>query len=457
MKHILTCLCTLIVVTLIAVPTQAEIVSVSGPNSSRGVAPAIIATPTDLLDDCVTNDGMQGFDEVQGVVTTVDHTTDDGVIPSGTLVDSHMIFLNSDVATGGLTHRNVIWTFDGPIIGVMSNRTGSLEAASTFELGNPFTNYTIVPIAPATTPCGTNDATGERAAPYSARGLEAQGNCEESGDGYSVSGDSIEVCMGVGEPGDWIRVITLAAFVVPVDIKPGSCPNPFKIPRPSQKNAGVLPVAILGTEDLDVTTVDPASIQLIREGYGGVSPLRWSYEDVGTPFEGELCDCHEEGADGYPDLSLKFSRQELVETLNLIEVIGETIPLTVVGNLKDESGGTAIRGEDCIRVLGLKLTCDSTTVPQGGTLGFEATATGSGDDVGFFYFASKIRLPNGKKTGWLVGPVKVALDSYGVMSTHLSQGIPIGAPIGTYIYHGYVGRPGEGIFFEDQLEFAVTE
>ena len=132
------------------------------------------------------------------------------------------------------------------------------------------------------------------------------------------------------------------------DIKPGSCPNPLNL-----KSKGVLPVAVLGTEDFDVTTIDPVSIVLTREGYEdfGVSPLRWSLEDVATPFDGELCECHDLDGDGYLDLTLKFDTQALVETLNLAEAAGETIPLILTGNLKEEEGGTPIRGSDCIKIL----------------------------------------------------------------------------------------------------------
>ena len=135
---------------------------------------------------------------------------------------------------------------------------------------------------------------------------------------------------------------------VDVDIKPGSCPNPL-----NKKSKGVLPVAVLGTEDFDVTTIDPETILLNRscEVCEGVSPLRWSYEDVATPFEGELCDCHELGGDGILDLTLKFDTQELVEELDLCPLDGETIPLTITGSLKEEDGGTPIEGEDCIWVL----------------------------------------------------------------------------------------------------------
>jgi hypothetical protein len=134
---------------------------------------------------------------------------------------------------------------------------------------------------------------------------------------------------------------------VAVDVKPESCPNPL-----NPKSKGVLPVAVLGSEDFDVNLIDPVSIKLAREGYEGqgVSPLRWTYEDVATPFEGELCECHDLNGDGYMDLTLKFNSQELVADLELDGVIGETIPLILTGNLKDEFGGIAIEGSDCVRI-----------------------------------------------------------------------------------------------------------
>ena len=132
-----------------------------------------------------------------------------------------------------------------------------------------------------------------------------------------------------------------------VDIKPGSCPNPL-----NKGSKGVLPVAVLGTEDFDVTAIDPETILLSREDVeGGVAPIRWSYEDIATPFTGELCDCHELEGDGILDLTLKFSTQTLVDKLDLCPFDGQTIPLTITGNLKEEEGGTPIEGEDCIWVL----------------------------------------------------------------------------------------------------------
>ena len=61
---------------------------------------------------------------------------------------------------------------------------------------------------------------------------------------------------------------------VPVDIKPQSCPNPLNVGK-----KGVLPVAVLGNDDFDVTDIDPSSVRL-----AGVPPLRSSLEDVATPL-----------------------------------------------------------------------------------------------------------------------------------------------------------------------------
>lgn len=137
-------------------------------------------------------------------------------------------------------------------------------------------------------------------------------------------------------------------ITVSLDVKPGSCPNPINI-----KSNGVLPVAILGTEDFNVDTIDIELVQLSLVGIeGGVSPIQWNYEDVATPFypveEGPCC--HDLNGDGYMDLTLKFDTPELVETLELEDYKGETIQIIVTGNLLEEFGGTPINGEDCVRI-----------------------------------------------------------------------------------------------------------
>lgn len=129
------------------------------------------------------------------------------------------------------------------------------------------------------------------------------------------------------------------ALTVAVDIKPGSCPNPLNV-----KNKGLLPVAILGTEDFDVNGIDMASIRL-----EDVAPIRSSYEDVATPVvDGNECDCNSAGPDDYTDLTLKFKTQEIVEALGDVND-GDVLSLTLTGSLSDE---TPIEGEDCVSIVG---------------------------------------------------------------------------------------------------------
>jgi streptogramin lyase len=130
---------------------------------------------------------------------------------------------------------------------------------------------------------------------------------------------------------------------VPVDIKPASCPNPLNV-----DGRGVLPVAILGTGEFDVTQVDPASVTL-----AGVSPLRWDWEDVATPFgppfvgKEDAYDCIEEGPDGYMDLTLKFDTQEVVAALGEVSE-GNVLVLQLTGTLLDAN---PFVGEDVVVVL----------------------------------------------------------------------------------------------------------
>lgn len=143
----------------------------------------------------------------------------------------------------------------------------------------------------------------------------------------------------VGEP---------TCIPVDIDVKPGSWPNPL-----NKGSLGRFAVAICGTEELDVTTIDPSSIELTVDGLGiGVSQLRWSYEDVATPYSGEPGSGHAIDGDGYLDLVLRFVTQEVVNTLELCQYDnGEVVPLTIIGNLAEEYGGTLITGEDYVKII----------------------------------------------------------------------------------------------------------
>lgn len=119
------------------------------------------------------------------------------------------------------------------------------------------------------------------------------------------------------------------------DIKPGSCENPLNV-----RSRGVLPAAILGTAEVDAADIDPTSVRL-----AGVAPLRSSLEDVGTPGD---CDAR---PDGIPDLVLKFDTQALVRAI--AAGFGpirnrRTVVLPFEARLRD---GTALQGEEAVRLL----------------------------------------------------------------------------------------------------------
>lgn len=148
--------------------------------------------------------------------------------------------------------------------------------------------------------------------------------------------------------------MTITAVVEPLtfDIKPGSCPNPL-----NRRSQGVLPAAVLGTADYDVSNIDLSSVMLSRaDGVGGsVSPLEGppgphsTYEDVGTPYGNEDCMCDTSGPDGILDLSMKFGTQDVVDALELGDLApGSVVELVVSGYLVD---GTSFEATDCITIV----------------------------------------------------------------------------------------------------------
>lgn len=165
---------------------------------------------------------------------------------------------------------------------------------------------------------------------------------------------SASVCITSNDPASPVVPVLVSLTVeapppiaVPVDIRPGSCPNPLNC-----KAKGVLPVAIAGTAELDVTQIDPVTIRL-----AGVAPLGSDIEDVTTPFEPftgkQDCDidCNTVSPDGFPDLTLKFDLQEVIAALGNAVQDGACLVVELTGNLREEAGGTAIVGEDVMRIL----------------------------------------------------------------------------------------------------------
>ena len=135
-----------------------------------------------------------------------------------------------------------------------------------------------------------------------------------------------------------------------LDIKPGSCPNPL-----NRKSHGVIPVALMSTEQVDVTQVDIATLRISRaDGIGGeVAPHEGPpgphtvFGDAATPFEGEWCGCHDLEGDGIVDVKMKFKTDDVVAGLDLWSAVGTT-ELVVTGQLLD---GTEFFAEDCVHFV----------------------------------------------------------------------------------------------------------
>jgi hypothetical protein len=158
-----------------------------------------------------------------------------------------------------------------------------------------------------------------------------------------------------GKPSPYLALWTKQEIrEVAVDVRPGSCPNPINVNPHAEAGQGVVPVAILGTAELDVREIEPESVML-----EGVHARRWNYGDVAAPAGGQTgdCSCSTEGPDGYEDLELLFPRSELTCAMGAVSgglgppgrSAHETYTVQLEGFLDD---GSAIEGSDCVTLVG---------------------------------------------------------------------------------------------------------
>jgi len=122
---------------------------------------------------------------------------------------------------------------------------------------------------------------------------------------------------------------------VAIDIKPGSCPNAI-----NKNGKGVIPVAILGGADFDVTQIDPVTLTFEGMGLGvkGNGAFQCSVQDVSGDFTTP------EGApDGHPDLVCQFVDDATTWPEGMEMAI-------VTGTLKAEFGAIPIEGSDSVKL-----------------------------------------------------------------------------------------------------------
>jgi len=232
------------------------------------------------------------------------------------------------------------------------------QAACTFTI----TNCGALPIVTGVLQFTIADGNASPANALPGDSLSAAVNNNSDG-GLPPGGSTTDILIVTLPPGDYAYSATVTAtdeaggvaidscsgtfsiaMCVPADIRPMSCPNPLNL-----MDKGLLPVALLGTPEFDVTTIDPATIQL-----EGVAPIRWSVEDVTAPYIGDAdadcMSCTINGEDGFADLTLKFAAPEVIAALGDVSD-GECLVVTLTGNLKAEFGGTPILAHDVLLII----------------------------------------------------------------------------------------------------------
>ena len=122
---------------------------------------------------------------------------------------------------------------------------------------------------------------------------------------------------------DSVRIMgdSIGPVFVPIDIKPGSDPNSINL-----GSKGVVPVAVLYTEDFDPSTIDPSTVK-----FAGAPPVKWTIEDV--------------DGDGDLDMLFHFDTQILAELAELNE---DSTEATLTGNTTD---GWPIEGTDTVNIV----------------------------------------------------------------------------------------------------------
>lgn len=129
------------------------------------------------------------------------------------------------------------------------------------------------------------------------------------------------------------------AQTVSFDMQPGSCPNPF-----NPKSNGVTNALILGSPDLDVRGIIPASVHL--ENF--VSPSKIRVGDMASFDHDNGHPCADMSTDGFDDLSLKFPTGDIADLIGKVKK-GDAVTIHLTARLHD---GTVIEGEDIVIIVG---------------------------------------------------------------------------------------------------------
>jgi hypothetical protein len=151
--------------------------------------------------------------------------------------------------------------------------------------------------------------------------------------GFYENGDPINLTFYGNIP---INLVAVGSKMV-IDIKPGNEQNNINL-----NSNGVVPVAVLTTDDFDAATVNPATAL-----FAGAAPEHWSVEDV--------------DADGDDDVIFHFRTQQLnlnedsTEATLTAQLAGAPLAseMTILSAVQT-SGGTVVSGTDAVKIVASK-------------------------------------------------------------------------------------------------------
>lgn len=107
----------------------------------------------------------------------------------------------------------------------------------------------------------------------------------------------------------------------------------------------------------------------------------------------------------------------------------------------------------------LSLLPDTSSVAAGASLGYTVTMVNTTAITQCVKYWENITLPGGAgypTTGELFGPVNTCVNANSTQSSHLTKAVPLSAPLGTYVFHAFVGNPFPSVMDPASFNFNVT-